>query len=149
MKHSYNIFFASIVFVFFLGLSACQTYEDGPLFSLKSKEKRVTNNWQAYLVSRNDLDEINEYSTFILDFKEGGDFYWLSQKVDADSTELSGSWELSSANLQIKLSYMVPTDSVNFKEQLLYMDILRLKDDDMWLDYFTDGDYYSLRLSPR
>ncbi|RMG21566.1 MAG: hypothetical protein D6730_18060 [Bacteroidetes bacterium] len=130
-------------------LTACQTYEEGPVFSLKSKRARIVNKWKPYLIARNDLDETKEFSQFQLDFEDSGDFYWLSQKLDADSVEIRGSWELTSANRQIKLSYMVPKDSVTLKEQLLYMDILRLKENEMWLDYFTDGDYYSLRLSPR
>lgn len=150
MKHLHWFFLSSLALLLALGgLGGCQTYEDGPLLSLRSKRARVVNNWQPYLISRNDLDERAEYTRFELDFTDGGEFSWRSQTIDGDTTALDGTWELSSANRQIKLTYLVPADSVSVKERLLYMDILRLKEDDLWLDYFHEGDYHSLRLSPR
>lgn len=149
MKNHLNTLVVVASLAFCIVFTACQTYEDGPALSLRSKKERVSNKWRPAIVSRNDLDETDEYGQYTLDFDEAGAFHWLRQKVDGDTTDIQGTWSLSSANRQIKLSYLVAKDTINFKERLLYMDIQRLKEDEMWLNFFDDGDYHSLRLIPR
>ncbi|MEL6192489.1 MAG: hypothetical protein AAFR66_10580 [Bacteroidota bacterium] len=130
-------------------LGACKKYEDGPVFSLRSKKERVANNWKAGLLSRNNLDELEEFSTFELDFSKGGSFEWRVQPA-SDSTvqTLSGNWEFAKVKESIKLTYAVDslgTDSI----RLLFMDIRRLKEDEMWLEYLWIDDQYFVQLVPR
>ena len=150
MKNHSNTFLLTLFIAFAIVFQSCQTYEDGPTISLKSKTARVENKWKPAIVSRNDLNETDQYLKYTLDFGEDGSFSWMRQRLlDSTTTEIKGQWSLSSANRQIKLRYEVPFDSVSFTERLLYMDIQRLKEDELWLNYFDDEDCHGLRLIPR
>ncbi|MEM6767207.1 MAG: hypothetical protein AAF824_08275 [Bacteroidota bacterium] len=130
-------------------LGACQKYEDGPLFSLRSKKERVANDWKAGLLSRNNFDELEEFSAYELDFSKGGTFEWRVQPAN-DSTiqTLSGDWEFAKVKESIKLTYAVDSlgaDSI----RLLFMDIRRLKEDELWVEYLWADDQYFVQLVPR
>jgi len=135
-------------------LSACRKYEDGPSLSFSSKESRVVNDWKAVGFARNDITEINDYENITMSFSEiagddeedFGDFTWTTRlKNDTTDWSFSAKWQFATLKKQIKLSY---TDSTLNEDRLLYMDILRLKKDEMWLNYQIETDYYHIRLVP-
>lgn len=144
MKH--RGFLWSMVLVLMMTGGACQRYEDGPLVSLRSREQRVINNWKAFLISRNDLDETYKYDQLFINFKSNKDFEWIVKLSGQPETTLTGKWELASLDQQVKLSY---TDPVTFEARLLYFDIIRLTEAESWMNFIRDGDLYRLRLSPR
>ena len=124
---------------------SCRKYEDGPNFSLRSKEERVVNNWQAQSVFRNDLDETGQYTAFSMVFERNGRLTWVVDPDATDPVTVGASWELTSLNLQIKLTFD-EKDPVSGETRLLYMDIRRLTETEMWLSYLFEGDYYDLKL---
>jgi hypothetical protein len=128
-------------------LSGCRKYEDGPTFSLTSREERVANNWTAELVFRNDIDETDEYLTYAMVFSKGGRLTWqLELKSEPTAfLEIGASWELTSLDRQIKLTFDDP-DPISGDIRLLYMDVRRLTSDELWLSFLQDGDYYDLKL---
>lgn len=149
MKKYLRIFPLTLIFALLATsfLPSCKKYDDGPVFSFTSREERVTNDWSAVLVSRNDLDETKLYEFMHLDFKSGGQFEWKVKKIgDATDSTLTATWELATLDSQIKLSY---ADPVTSEPKLLYFDIKKLKEKEMWLDYLYDGDRYHLQLQPR
>ena len=130
-------------------LPACKKYDEGPVLSFTSREERVINTWQAQIISRNDIDETVEYEYMYLTFQSSGVVEWTYKRLDEPSEFKFGSnpkWELATLDEQIKVTYV---DDVIFSDRLLYFDILRLKEDELWLDYVFDGDNHSLRLIPR
>ncbi|MDB4285990.1 lipocalin family protein [bacterium] len=158
MIHKRVLTCASVALFFVLTsiLTSCNRYPDGPGISFRSKEERVTNTWQAQLISRNELDETKDYEYMTLNFNSNGTFEWVAKKIGDNEEKLSTTWELASADNQIKLSYN-DGSPVN-PDKLLYFDISRLKEDELWIDYvgtmeedgvfLTDGDNFSLRLIP-
>ncbi len=151
MKNQFAHLRTVVALVLVLGslLPACKKYEEGPVISFTPREERVTNAWQAQVISRNDIDETVDYEYMYLNFQSNGSVEWLYKRTD-DPTEVkfegNPTWELATLDAQIKVTY---TEDGTFLTRLLYFDILRLKEDELWLNYTFDGDNHSLRLIPR
>ncbi|MEM7654502.1 MAG: hypothetical protein AAF399_00105 [Bacteroidota bacterium] len=136
------------VAMFLLGLifiSGCRRYEDGPTFSLTSREERVINQWTVESVFRNDIEETSDFLTYIMVFSSNGRLSWQTTLNGGDFVEIGAEWELTSLDRQIKLTFDDP-DPISGETRLLYMDIRRLTNDEMWLSFLRDGDYYDLKL---
>lgn len=137
-------------------LFGCQRYEDGPVISFKSRTTRVENNWKANVFSRNDLNELDQYEYMNVAIT-GTQFTWQAKPIGEDTVyTFDATWELASLDRQIKTTFLSP---VTNEEALLYFDIFRLKDDELWLEYvgtkslelpFTlTNNRYVLRLDPQ
>ncbi len=128
-------------------VSGCRKYPDGPTISFISKNERVSNSWRTSFIFRNNIDETARYAIYEIVFTKSGTFTW-SIMPDGALTPfvLTGTWELASVKEQIKLSYF---DQAAGQERLLYMDILRLYEDSMWVSFISEGDNYDLKLIPR
>lgn len=73
---------------------SCKKYDDGPMFSLRSKKARVAGEWKfsSYIVNGN--DETNEYMKDKIEFEKGGDVKYTSIDVNTGETILfTGTWE--------------------------------------------------------
>ena len=131
-------------------LTGCEKYPDGPSISFTSREARVTNNWEAILISKNDIDIKQDFDYINMDFAENGNFTWTFKLPDDPTVyKFEGSnpvWELATLDEQIKISYF---DNSVGDNRLLYFTILRLTSDELWINYIDNGDQMSLRLSPR
>lgn len=127
-----------------LMFTGCRKYPDGPTISFISKEERVSNTWSATSIFRNNIDETVQYETYDLTFTRSGTFSWTVRPAGATiDVTLSGTWELASVKEQIRLEYF---DEVAAETRLLFMDILKLKEDEMWVGFISDGDQYDLKL---
>lgn len=143
-----KVFPGSAIASLLLGLimiSGCSRYEDGPSFSLTSREARVTNQWTISALFRNDIDETNQYLAYNMLFKENGTLTWQLELDGGTFAEIGAKWELTSLDRQIKLTFDEP-DPISGDIRLLYMDIRRLTNDEMWLSFLQDGDYYDIQL---
>lgn len=125
--------------------TGCKRYENGPVISFKSRSARVENTWQANLFSRNDLDETHLYEYIHMTFTET-QLTWTVKLKDVNEIVMTASWELASLDRQIKLSNITPEIT---GRDLLYFDISKLKDDELWLEYIMDNDQFQIRLSPQ
>ncbi|WNJ21490.1 hypothetical protein [Pontibacter sp. G13] len=124
-------------------MNGCQKYEEGPLISFRSKTQRVTNNWVATEIYRNDLDETLKYDLFSMVFTSGGEFTWTIQPSGGLPVSITADWELARLDQEIKLTL----DEDNALErELLYLEIKRLTEDEMLIRYLIEGDYYDLVL---
>ncbi len=126
--------------------TGCRKYPDGPTISFRPKQERVANNWKATSIFRNNIDETNRYEVYDLSFNRAGTFSWTI-KLDgapADFT-LTGTWEIASVDEQIRLEYDDPSAG---ETRLLFMDILKLYEDEMWVGFISEGDTYDLKLFP-
>jgi hypothetical protein len=149
MNLSSNTLLRAFAFLLWaLAASACVKYEDGPWMSLRSKTARVANTWDADFVFRNQLDETIDYELYQLDFTKEGRLTWRIQPRGGTLAEIGAAWELASVNEQIKITFDAK-DPLTGETRLLYADIRRLKENEMWLYFLQNGDYYELRLSPR
>ena len=146
------LIFSLIAVLFLTTFSACRrAYEDGPAISFKSREERVVNTWTAQQVLRNDYDDTPLYSHFDMTFEKGGatvdgaNYSWTIQYA-TDTTSpapmTTSLWFLTSKDRQIKLNTPDPT-------KVLYMDIDKLYEKEMWVKYQIENDYYVVKFIPR
>lgn len=153
MFHNPVLFRNFLLLVFSLvmaaGFTSCKrAYEDGPSISFVSREARVINTWQATKVLRNDYDGNNIYDKYEMNFEkggttpEGGNFKW-TVRYKGDTTDLvsEGKWKFATKERQIRLE-------MNGTTNLLYMDITRLLNQEMWIKYQIENDYYTVYLNP-
>ena len=142
------IIFSLIAALFLTTFSACRrSYEDGPTISFHSREERVLNTWKAKQVLRNDYDDTHLYSHFEMTFEKGGatvgggNYSWTIQYATDTTTPpptTTSLWFLTSKDRQIKLNTSDPN-------KVLYMDIVRLYQTEMWVKYQIENDYYFVK----
>jgi len=65
--------FASILVSSLILSTACQKYEEGPIFSLRSKKARVANTWEIDKATEDGKDVTANYDQYELKFKVDGD----------------------------------------------------------------------------
>lgn len=143
------IIFSLIAVLFLTTFSACRrAYEDGPTISFHSREGRIVNTWTAKEVLRNDYDDTPLYSHFDMVFEPGGasedgaNYSWTIQYATDTTTPpptVTSLWFLTSKDRQIRLNN--PVDST----RILYMDIDRLYENEMWVKYQIANDYYTVK----
>lgn len=125
--------------------SSCGKYPDGPSFSLSSKTSRISNAWTAVSVFRNDIDETEKFAVYAMALTKGGRATWIIQEEGQTiPAEASADWELANVKEAIKLTFD-EKDPVSGETRLLFMDILRLTSDELWVRFLTEGDYYDVR----
>lgn len=132
-------------------LAGCQRYEDGPLISLRSKKARVVNDWTPSLLSRNDIDAANRFLEYNFVFEKEGDFRWaFTPSRDSVETLIEGRWDFAKAKEALKLEFELnDTLTLGAETRLLFLDIKRLKEKELWIEYIWEGDLYNVRMVPR
>ena len=111
--------------VVLLNLSSCKKYDDGPSFSLKSKNGRLTGEWT--------VDEINKVktvgSTITLEFEKNGDFSFgssYSYYGYSYSYSYDGEWDWEDGKKSVEVSI----DGEDKTE----WEILRLTNKELWFE---------------
>ncbi|MEM6344352.1 MAG: hypothetical protein AAF927_10755 [Bacteroidota bacterium] len=137
----------SVLVVTMLIATGCRKYPDGPTISFIPKVDRISQNWIVDQIYRNDIEETDQYDVYGMNITKGGRLTWTVDFRDIDPVIITGDWELASVKEQIKITFD-EKDPVSGETRLLYMDILRLTQDQLWLNFLTDGDYYLVRLRP-
>ncbi|MES2628662.1 MAG: hypothetical protein V4616_06800 [Bacteroidota bacterium] len=135
-----------VLAVTLLGLSvlpACNKYEDGPGFSLRTRKARMVNNWKidrAY----DDGDEVTDnYDNYELDLgksesatlRSKGSFAGIDFNVST-----SGTWRFINKDEELDLNF----ENDDFDQ---VYEILKLENDALWLR--ERGDDLELHLIPR
>ncbi len=132
-KHQSKLVMA-LVLMTALSVSSCRKYEEGPLISLRSKTKRLANNWDLEELSGNTpLEQIYVEQGYAMstrlvdydiefDFQEDGDFTMEAEYLvefsyedddygfDYEYTEsfrvkINGDWEFSSDKEDIEIDF--------------------------------------------
>lgn len=128
-----------------LMFTGCRKYPDGPTISLLSREERVSNNWTAASIFRNNIDETTQWEVYDISFTKSGQFTWTIKPDGAPGLTLNGTWELATVDEQIRLEYTDPSAN---ETRLLFMDLLKLQEEEMWVGFISEGDEYDLKLFP-
>lgn len=103
-------------------LTSCKKYEEGPGFSLRSKEERVANLWKInYAYDYKDsVITTADYAGETWDFTKSGEFI----ERDNGTIDKTGTWEFISDKEKITIQFPLTTHTY---------DILRLKEKELWL----------------
>lgn len=144
------LFFLATVLVF--GFTGCK-YEEGPWFSLRSAERRLVNSWNYEFVQFNGANILNgtgpgsvNFSLSTIGFNEDGRFSasWRIRNDNVmnndDIEQVAGSWSFDDDNETLVLDY----DDMPERQQTF--NILRLRNDDLWLEEKVDDDLFEYRL---
>jgi len=121
----------SILFtvLFFLALTSCNKYEDGPVLSFVSRNERVANTWKMDKAIENGVDVTSRYDRYVVTLTKSGSasltahFTLLSLEYDYVT---NGTWNFTSNDDKLELNY--ENDLVD----ATYV-ILKLKEKELWL----------------
>lgn len=115
--------------LFFLALTSCNKYEDGPVLSFVSRNERVANTWKMDKAIENGVDVTSNYDRYVVTLTKSGSasftahFSLLSLEYDYVT---NGTWSFESNDDKLKLDY--ENDLVD----ATYV-ILKLKENELWL----------------
>lgn len=115
-------------------LQGCKKYEDGPMFSFRSRAERVANTWKIenYKVNGSDLTSL--VATYNETFTKGG-----SYSYDWSVLNGSGTWKFQNNDKEIKLD---GTDDHSSRT----LTILKLEEGSFWYSWMDGNDKYEVHL---
>jgi hypothetical protein len=125
-------------------LPSCNTYEDGPGLSFRSKYSRVVNNWKTKTVMRGLVDVTAWYEDYQIDMREDGRMTLTNRDALDSLYTIDGFWDLVNDNKDLRLLYANPP--VN-PDRVTYQ-ILRLKEDELWIQEDQDSVVWEYRFVP-
>lgn len=102
-----------------LNLSSCKKYEDGPVFSLRTKTARLTGEWEVV-----EVDNDDPIGKVILEFEKDGDFTF-SISSSGNSSSVDGDWEWENGKEAIEVE-------INGNKE--EWEIIRLTNDELWFE---------------
>lgn len=117
-------------------LSGCY-YDDGPIVSLRTPEKRLVNKWRYSYVTVNGTDVTKLYKNFYMEFKKDNTAAFFFKDLLIDNAK----WKFSDDYRYIYLSFAINNNEL--KEEFY---ILKLKKEELWLKNDSGGisTYYEL-----
>lgn len=133
-----------LIYLFFLVLSSCKKYDEGPGLSLRSRNARISNTWLIEKFKRNEIDSTSTY------WSEGSEITFY-ENGNADLTQLfhvknnnidttieifhTGSWELVQNNNYL---YFILTNDFDNTTDTSAFEIKKLKEKEL---QFKEPDY--------
>lgn len=112
-----------------LTLGACKKYDEGPTFSLRTKEERISNTWRFGLAFRNGKNITDLYSKYELQLLKGGETKLIMHYTSLNfnrSHETRGRWDLTNSKRDLKLDF----EDDNADNTYI---IKKLKEKELWL----------------
>lgn len=132
-----------------LMLTSCSPYEEGPAISLRSRTERLCNEWRLTRLYINGteqtLSSLDQQTT--LEFKDNGTVNYSYAVMDSTAIVITGSgtWEFNDDETEVftTITYTLGgTEKDTFK-------ILRLKEEELWLENNEDGDVVETHYEPK
>jgi Domain of unknown function (DUF5004) len=118
-----------IALVAFTGLIGCKKYDDGPAFSLRSREERVANTWRIDRAMNGSDDVTSAFDQYELRLTKDHDAS-LTATYTLFGTDFSfttsGTWSFENKDEDLRLDF----DDSDADETY---QILRLKETELWL----------------
>jgi hypothetical protein len=122
--------------------TSCQKYDDGPFFSLRTREERIANTWKVEKAMNGDNDITSSFEQYELKLKKNRDATLTAQyALGSLSFEFatSGTWDFENSSEDVRFDFENDAADETYE-------ILRLKETELWLRE-KDGDL-ELRLVP-
>jgi len=143
-----NVFLLTVL-ASILMLTSCSPYEEGPAISLRSRTERLCNEWRLTRLYINGteqtLSSFDQQTT--LEFKDNGTVNYSYAVMDSTAIVITGSgtWEFNDDQTEVftTITYTLGgTEKDTFK-------ILRLKEEELWLENNEDGDVVETHYEPK
>jgi hypothetical protein len=149
---------SNLIILLFLLAVSCKKYEEGPLLSFRSAEKRLLGKWQVEMVSVNDANQTPAYLMLDLDefsyniFSDWSGKYYINA-VDAQDHVVVQS-PLSINKKKTEITFRMETVSPYESQAQRILDffppfivenkwqILRLKNDELWISNICENGTY-------
>jgi len=120
--------------------TACKKYEEGPLISLRTKEKRLCQTWNLEEVSKNGVAVDDHDIKYKWKFHKDGDFtlYQSEQNYDGvwETVEHPSRWNWVDNQEQIEI------EAFNQSYYWIHYDIIKLKYDELILELTLEENLY-------
>jgi hypothetical protein len=113
---------------------SCQKYPDGPMFSLRSRTERVSNEWKVENYSINGTDFTSLVSNYTETFSSTGDYSYSWGLLDG-----TGTWKFQNNDEEIQLT---GTDNQSDRKLI----IQKLEEDAFWYYYMDGNNKYEIHL---
>jgi len=120
-----------------LNFVSCGKYEDGPNFSLRTKKARIAGEWEIVRIGNQSYPD-NGYS-IELEFDKDGDLKF-TYNYDGYSYSSSGEWEFSGDKEELELT---------LDGFITDFEILRLTNDELWMEDTSQGQVVEWRLEKK
>ena len=111
---------------------SCNKYNDGPMFSLRSKTERVANSWKVENYKINGADWTSLVTNYKETYTKGGDYSYAWGSANG-----SGKWSFQNNEEEIKLN---GTDGQSSRTLI----ILKLEENTFWYYYMSGNDRHEL-----
>lgn len=151
------IFYLAVVLLAFAG---CKKYEEGPALSLRSKEKRLCQEWDEQKNLLNGEDN-SYYDHQYWNFDKNGTLI-ITTAYDFPETEVTSNynWRWTDNKESIEISIQIDKSFNNAKKNLIpffkntttewqELSIRKLKYEDLVFEYEEDGNLYRVELKQR
>ena len=124
-------------------ISSC-LYKDGPVISLRLKSERLANTWKYDNYVINNLNVTESFDSSTLQFTKDGFIYKTKILKDSTATTI-GKWEFDENTSQILKMYLIDSTLSTWAESWT---ILRLLEEEIWLENRTGTEIHELILKP-
>lgn len=117
-----------------ISFNGCTKYEEGPNFSFRSKNERLSNIWKVENYKINDKDYTSLVTSYTETFSNQNayNYSWGILKGE-------GSWVFQNDDKEVKLTG-------NDDQSQRVLTILKLEEKTLWYTYTLDGDKHELHL---
>lgn len=143
MKNNRLITAIALVFVISATVTSCRKYEDGPSLSLRTKTKRVANEWKLDSYYQDDVNKTDSLAVlnFSETFKNDGTYSRTYNVVNGDTVALTGTWDFADKKETLAITGV---DSMFLSPAYGYvpvnaLKILRLQNDELWYAVEKNG----------
>ncbi len=113
---------------------SCQKYDDGPMFSIRTRTQRVSNQWTVDNYKINGSDYTSLASSYTETFSKSGAYSYSWSILSG-----AGTWAFQNKDKEIKL-----TGNDDQSSRTLY--ILKLEEKSFWYYYTKGGDRHEFHL---
>ena len=124
-------------------ISSC-LYKNGPVISLRLKSERLANTWNYDNYMINNLNVTEYFDSNTLQFTKDGFIYKTNILKDSTTTTI-GKWEFDESTSQILKMYLIDSTLSSWAESWT---ILRLLEEEVWLENRTGTEIHELILKP-
>jgi len=123
-------------------LAGCKKYDDGPVFSLRSREERIANTWRVEKAMDGSNDVTSAFTQYELRLTRDRDATLTASYTLGALTfdfQTNGTWDFENSMEDLRLNFENDAADANYE-------ILRLKETELWLR--DKGGDLELHLTP-
>jgi len=141
-----NSLIVMLMIATFLFLTSCNKYEEGPSISFRSKTERLCNIWKPVKILVNGSETIlsSDQQKTTIEFQKDGDVF-ITVYYLGISVSQTGQWEFYDNSEKIILT-MNTDDDTPSRDTLT---ILKLMEEELWLEGKIDRDILEYHLEPK